>query len=49
MLGWLIATAKGEDVDVAPVVRAGGDKVVPSCPFIKGWIDKHEDYADLVA
>jgi predicted GNAT family acetyltransferase len=31
------------------LVRAGGGKVVPSCPFIKGWIDKHEDYADLLA
>jgi predicted GNAT family acetyltransferase len=31
------------------LVRAGGGKVVPSCPFIKGWIDKHEDYQDLLA
>jgi predicted GNAT family acetyltransferase len=23
--------------------------VVPACPFIRGWIDKHPDYADLVA
>ena len=30
-------------------VRADGRrKVVPRCPFIKGWIDKHPDYADLV-
>ncbi|MFZ2623968.1 MAG: GNAT family N-acetyltransferase [Propionibacterium sp.] len=27
----------------------GTHKVVPSCPFIKGWIDKHPDYQDLVA
>jgi predicted GNAT family acetyltransferase len=30
-------------------VRAAGDRdVVPSCPFIKGYIDKHPEYADLV-
>lgn len=30
-------------------VRAGDAyDVVPQCPFIKGWIDKHPDYADLV-
>ena len=23
--------------------------VVPQCSFIRGWIDKHPDYADLVA
>ncbi len=28
--------------------RADGVGVVPSCPFIRGWIDKHPDYADLV-
>lgn len=22
--------------------------VVPLCPFIAGWIDRHDDYADLV-
>jgi predicted GNAT family acetyltransferase len=31
------------------LVRASGAKVVPSCPFIKGWIDKHEDYQDLLS
>ena len=25
----------------------GTRRVVPRCPFIKGWIDKHPDYADL--
>ena len=31
-------------------VRAKGERdVVPLCPFIKGWIDKHPDYQDLVA
>ena len=30
-------------------VRAeGGRKVLPVCPFIKGWIAHHEDYQDLV-
>ena len=29
--------------------RASGRSVVPLCPFIKGWIEKHPDYADLVA
>ncbi|TDC62481.1 N-acetyltransferase [Actinomadura sp. GC306] len=23
--------------------------VVPVCPFIAGWIDKHPDYRDMVA
>jgi predicted GNAT family acetyltransferase len=30
-------------------VRASGDRVIPTCPFIKSWIEKHEDYQDLVA
>jgi predicted GNAT family acetyltransferase len=30
-------------------VRAHGQKVVPLCPFVRGWIDRHPDYADLVA
>jgi predicted GNAT family acetyltransferase len=30
-------------------VRAeGGRKVLPLCPFIKGWIEHHSDYQDLV-
>jgi predicted GNAT family acetyltransferase len=28
--------------------RADGIGVVPQCPFIRGWIDTHPDYADLV-
>jgi predicted GNAT family acetyltransferase len=28
--------------------RAEGFGVVPLCPFIKAWIDRHPDYADLV-
>ncbi len=23
--------------------------VVPLCPFVRSWIDRHPDYADLVA
>ena len=30
-------------------VRATGErKVLPLCPFIKGWIARHRDYIDLV-
>ena len=29
-------------------VRAHGQKIVPQCPFVRGWIDRHPDYADLV-
>src|ERR687890_2635143 len=30
-------------------VRAKGERdVVPVCPFINGWIDKHPEYGDLV-
>ena len=29
-------------------VRAGGLKVIAQCPFVKGYIDKHQDYADLL-
>jgi predicted GNAT family acetyltransferase len=28
--------------------RARGLRVVPRCPFIRGWIGKHPDYQDLV-
>lgn len=34
-------------------VRAGGAgqrlRVDPVCPFIRDWIDKHPEYADLIA
>ena len=30
-------------------VRAAGRKAVPQCPFIRSWIDRHPEYADLVA
>jgi len=29
-------------------VRSRGGKVVPLCPFVRGWIERHPDYADLV-
>ncbi|SNR90319.1 GNAT family N-acetyltransferase [Blastococcus mobilis] len=30
-------------------VRAKGGSVLPQCSFVRGWIEKHDDYADLVA
>jgi predicted GNAT family acetyltransferase len=41
-LGGELAKAALDDV------RARGLAVVPTCPFIKAWIDKHPDYRDLV-
>jgi len=29
-------------------VRAGGLKVIAQCPFVKAYIEKHPDYADLL-
>ncbi|MFA1549546.1 GNAT family N-acetyltransferase [Actinomadura chokoriensis] len=29
-------------------VRGKGFSVVPVCPFIKKWIERHPDYKDLV-
>ena len=29
-------------------VRTQGGSVVPQCSFVRGWIGKHEEYADLV-
>jgi predicted GNAT family acetyltransferase len=29
-------------------VRAKGGSVVPKCSFVRGWIERHPDYADLV-
>ena len=29
-------------------VRAEGLKVIAQCPFVKGWIGKHSDYADML-
>ncbi len=30
------------------LARADGRQVVAECPFVKAWIDKHPDYADLL-
>ena len=30
-------------------VRSRGGSVVPRCSFVRGWIERHPDYADLVA
>lgn len=30
------------------VREEGTRRVLPLCPFIKGWIERHRDYADLV-
>ena len=30
-------------------VRDKGLRVVPLCSFVRGWIERHPDYADLVA
>ncbi|WP_328466718.1 N-acetyltransferase [Actinoplanes sp. NBC_00393] len=29
--------------------RAKGRTVVPMCPFVSGWLDKHPEYESLVA
>jgi predicted GNAT family acetyltransferase len=42
-LGGKLARAALDDV------RARGLAVRPDCPFIRGWIARHPDYADLVA
>ena len=30
-------------------VRAKDGSVVASCPFVRGWIERHQEYADLLA
>ena len=29
-------------------VRARGGSVIASCPFVRGWIERHQQYADLL-
>lgn len=29
--------------------RSEGKKVIPSCPFVRAYIERHGEYADLVA
>ena len=43
-VGSAIARAALEDVR-----DTGTRQVLPLCPFIKEWIDKHPDYQDLLA
>ena len=31
------------------IVRRDSLKVVPRCPFVRAYIDKHPEYADLLA
>ncbi len=40
------ALARGALDDVR---RDGSLQVVPLCPFIRAWIERHPDYQDLVA
>jgi predicted GNAT family acetyltransferase len=40
--GGLLARSALDDV------RARGEHVIARCEFIKGWIDKHPDYQDLL-
>ena len=30
-------------------IRAAGRTVRPLCPFVRAWIDRHPEYADLVS
>lgn len=34
--------------EVLDDVRARDLRVVPRCPFVQGWIERHADYQDLV-
>ena len=31
------------------LIRAEGAKVKPLCPFVRGYIEQHTDYADLLS
>lgn len=42
-LGSALAQAAFDDVRAA-----GGRRVLPLCPFVRSWIARHPDYADLV-
>jgi predicted GNAT family acetyltransferase len=33
---------------VLEMIRAKGDKIVPRCEFMRGYIGRHPEYADLV-
>lgn len=34
---------------VFEAIRASGRKVVPRCPFMAAFVDRHPEYADLTA
>ncbi|WP_262284333.1 GNAT family N-acetyltransferase [Micromonospora sp. MA102] len=42
-VGSLLARAVMDDA------RANGRTVVPICPFLAGWLEKHPEYDDIVA
>lgn len=42
-IGSLLAAGALDDI------RARGLHIVPVCPFIRGYIERHPEYADLVA
>ena len=42
-LGGTLARAALDDV------RSKGGSVVPMCSFVRGWIERHPEYCDLVA
>jgi uncharacterized protein len=46
------AEGRGVGSALAPTfledTRSAGLRVVPMCPFVRGWIEKHPEYADLV-
>ena len=29
--------------------RAEGVKIIPTCSFVRGWLDRHPDEADVIA
>lgn len=29
--------------------RAAGQRVIPRCPYVAAWIERHPEYGDLVA
>jgi uncharacterized protein len=35
--------------EMLDLIRAEGSTVVPSCPFVADYIDRHAEYGDLVA
>lgn len=30
-------------------VRAQGWRLIPTCPYTRSWVDRHPEYADLLA